>query len=163
MDKIISFVNENPMIWLYVGFMFIAVVFSIVSMRRAKAGKVDFLDNHPDAARILLNQQGYISTTIIHLYEVNDEPVQLDFKTFNKATTKESQYYSEKMKYGVLVKPGVNKLLVSYENTKPGVVHKSVTTYSDPVHVEINCAANTTYRLSYDLDTNLYSVEEVTK
>ncbi|WZU01346.1 hypothetical protein MGH68_18240 [Erysipelothrix sp. D19-032] len=49
MEKIISFVNENPMIWLYVGFMLIAVVFSIVSMRRAKAGKVDFLDNHPDA------------------------------------------------------------------------------------------------------------------
>ncbi|CAM3641209.1 hypothetical protein ERUR111494_04615 [Erysipelothrix urinaevulpis] len=159
MEKIISFMRENPFIWYYVALMLISLIIGIVSMRKAKAKKDGFLDLHPDAARLILNQKGFISSTIISVHEVNNEAVQENIAVMGKLQTKESQYFSEKMTHGLLLKPGVNKLLVSYENTRPGIMHKSVTTYSDPEYVEIECKANTRYRLNFNTDTHQFGVE----
>ncbi|MEG0327704.1 MAG: hypothetical protein RR565_03275 [Erysipelothrix sp.] len=160
MEKIQLFFKDNPYMWYYVGLVVLSIVFIVFSQMRVRKKKNEFLDLNPNAARILLNRQGFVSSVTIHIHEVNGEAVNADMKSFYGTST-ESQFFQDKTKYGIFVKPGENKLSVSYEHTRPGVMHKSVTEYTDPVQVIVNCKANATYKLSYDKDTNLYGVEEI--
>ncbi len=160
MENIQLLFKENPYMWYYVGLVVLCIVFVIFSQMRVRKKKNDFLNLHPDASRILLNRQGFVSTVTIHIHEVNGDPVQADMKSLYGTST-ESQFFQDKTKYGIFVKPGENKLSVSYEHTRPGVMYKSVTEYTDPVQVVVNCKPNATYKLSFDKDTNLYGVEEI--
>lgn len=159
MEKIQALISDNPVILYIIGICLFSVVFMVISSRKVKKGKDQFKERFPDASRIFLAQQGFKKSATVKLYEVNGEAVQAGVTGFTKSL-EHSQYFSEGTKFGYMVKPGSNIFLVSYETVKHGVIHKNTITYSDPIQVEITCAPNTNYMITFDLDENTFKVEE---
>lgn len=106
-------------------------------MLKAKRDQADaFLASHPDAARVYLQtgMKGLTSdaTTVI---DVDGEaPV----------------HFYEGRKQGILVEPGKRVLNVAYAWTRPGILHKNVTTEVEPSRQEVEVEAKKSYILGFD-------------
>jgi hypothetical protein len=115
---------------------------------RMSAGKNDFLAQYPDASKVLLASKNFlIVQENIGVATVNDEQPVL---------------FSENLiKGGFYAKPGSNKVQMIYSHTRPGIMHKTVTTTYGPTERELKVEPNKTYRLSFDRKAEDFVFEEV--
>ncbi len=124
-----------------------SLVYTFVMNAKHSARLSKFVEEHPDAVKVQIkaNKVGIIVENL-QVITVNGETPIL---------------YSEMFTTGFYLLPGKNILEVSYEWTRPGILHKSVTTYFDPCKIEVEAEPNKTYKLSYNRKQNEYVFEEV--
>lgn len=122
-----------------------------VYMRKTLAARRDradaFLSEHPDAARVFLQvgMKGLSSDAITVISVDDNAPV----------------FFSEGRKQGVLLAPGRHILEVAYAWTRPGILHKNVTTQVEPSRQEVEAEARKTYKLDFNREEEEYVFEEI--
>jgi hypothetical protein len=123
-----------------------AVVIIFVNIQNASR-TAEYLEKHPGASRVFMKYKNFlIVQEAVSVAAVNDEAPVL---------------FTEKTKSGFYVKPGENKVLLGYSHTRPGIMHKTVTTTYGPVERELNIAPHKTYSLSFNRKTEEFVFEEI--
>lgn len=120
-------------------------------MQGKKEKTEQFRRDHPEAATVYLRtglKDIYFAGTMA-VFDVDDEePIRF--------------YEGMGLKEGLLLLPGKRVLNVSYGWSRPGIIHKTVTTQIAPSKQEVEPEAGKTYRLTYDRKENVYVFSEMT-
>ncbi len=126
----------------------ISLVFNIFSYTKHNAKLAKFTEEHPQAAKVSVkaNKIGIIVENLNVLSVNGEQPLIYQEKLINT---------------GFYLLPGKNILEVSYDLSRPGILHKRVTTYYDPCKIEVEAEPNKEYKLSYDRKKEEYEFEEV--
>ena len=130
--------------------LFIAAscAYSFYMNSRNNSKKEDFLKQHPDASKVFLSSKNFlIIQDGVVVGTVNDDYPILFSEGFAKG--------------GFYAKPGGNKVMMTYTHTRPGIMHKTVTTTYGPTERELNIEPNKTYQLSFDRKAEEFVLEEV--
>ena len=104
-----------------------------------------FLSKNPNAVKIFTKTGGFIVTYSMLVKKVNDE-----FATHFKDETGE----------GVYALPGNNTIIAEYTWTRPGVLHKTVTTSTGDTTFEVELKANREYILTFDKKESTFKIDE---
>ena len=132
--------------YIYIGIVFVIGLGCTVFMyMKNKKQQGNFLEEHPNAARIFYAARGSITSEIITIYTVNGENPVL---------------FTEKMKPGVYAVPGEVELNLSFTYTRPGVMYKTVSETLGPLDLAVEVEANKDYMLSYDRKKEEFIFEE---
>jgi hypothetical protein len=114
----------------------------ILRVRKTRGNAQNFLQKHPDAAKIII--KGAASGHFAPL-KINDAPPIL---------------FNDGMKAAFYLAPGENIIEFQYTWTRPGVMHKTVTTTIGPSKVSVQAEPNKTYYISYDKKEEVCRFEE---
>ena len=112
-------------------------------MKRKKANAAQFIEDNPNAAKVFI--AGAMSGTLTVLSVNEDAP----------------NHFYEGTKQGFFLLPGENTLEVQYGWTRPGILHKTVTTTVGPNKIQVTAEANKSYHINYDKKEERYTFEEV--
>lgn len=122
------------------------IIFNIVRMRSIKNKAGAFADKNPNAAKLYLSTKAVQVTEPVQVTLVNDDhPV----------------FFMDGTKSGVYLSPGVNKLNISYVYSKPGIVHKQVTTTYGPVDINFEAEARGNYLVTFNRKQEIFEFEEI--
>lgn len=122
-------------------------IFSMIVNKKAiKKTEKSFLEKNPNAVKIYTKSGGFIIHNKMDIYNVNDE-VAVNF--------------SDEKGYGVYAIPGNNKIEVEFSWTRPGILHKKVTTSTGVVTFEVELKSNRAYILTYDKKENEFKIDEM--
>ncbi len=138
-DTLIPFVKENPFIAVWVGVVVLFIVFAIVanimkSKQRLQVAQ-DYLEKHPDAAKVLLKGHNYlIFYKVIRVSTVDGE---------------KPAFYKKGSKYGIYLSPGKHTIDALCETHRPGIIHRTVTKTYGPAQLNINATASAEYTLEF--------------
>lgn len=139
------------MVFLWGGIVILIVIFSIVAsaLRKKSMAKQagDFLSQHPDAARVYLNTKGVVTSESIVVHAVNNGAP-------NMFLDKEGQ--------GFFLTPGVQNVRLSYSYTRPGVMHRSVTKYTDEIDERMEVYAGRKYSLAFSREDKVFTLADIT-
>jgi hypothetical protein len=114
-------------------------------MRKMKASGEEFLATHPDAAKVYLTTKTFITSEAVTVYSVNgDGPVK----------------FMEGMKTGFYLLPGTSSVEVCYSYTRPGLLHKNVTSTTDVVKKDLVVDAKKSYLLGFDRSEDVFTFVE---
>ena len=69
--------------------------------------------------------------------------------------------FVEGMNYGIYLKPGNRELTVRAISTRPGILHKRVTTVWGPMKINVNIEPEKRYELRFDKKEEQFSVFEI--
>ena len=130
-----SFFSMGPYAYVVIAIFILAAVFSFVSIKMNKKALAKWLAAHPDAVKIELSSGNNVIT---------------QKQLYARVISGEAAIFNEKAKYIVCADPGDIVLEVTYTYTRPGVLHKSVTTTWGPAKVELNVERGKDYLLSFD-------------
>ena len=136
-------------LWVII-FLAVVVFFYMPYMKKQMAKKqavVDaFLAEHPEASKVFLSTgiKG-LSSDQMTVLGVDGEPPML---------------FYDGRRQGVVLLPGQHVVEVAYGWTRPGLLHKNVTTQVEPSKQEVEIEARREYLLSYDRDGEHYVFEE---
>ena len=122
--------------------MIIYIPAMIIYMSKKKKAASDFMKNHPEAAKVLIT--GAISGKLVVISVNDDAP---------------NTFYEEN-KLGFFLLPGENVIEAQYTWTRPGIMHKTVTTTIGPTKVKVTAEPNKKYYISFNKKTEEYSFEE---
>ena len=128
----------------------IAIGFGVVFFQNMmlKARQQKYLEQYPDAAKVFLKQKNFlIAYDGVGVATVDDEAAVLFSEGFTKS--------------GFYVKPGNNKVSMVYSSTRPGIMHKTVTTTYGPTDRELKIEPNKSYLLSFDKKAEDFVFEEI--
>ncbi|MDR3295023.1 MAG: hypothetical protein LBT26_04210 [Clostridiales Family XIII bacterium] len=120
----------------------IYIPFMLLYMRKKKRKAEAFLEQHPEAAKVYIT--GAVKGTLSVL-SINDGAPDTFF---------------EGVKQGFFLLPGENVLELSYSWTRPGVLHKTVTTTIGPTKIKVTAETEKSYHISYDKKDETYSFAE---
>ena len=136
MDKYLeAFFSMGVYAYIVIAIFILAAVFSFVSIKMNQKALTKWLAEHPNAVKIELSSGNNVITQK-HLYA--------------RVISGEAAIFNEKAKYIVCADPGDIVLEVTYTYTRPGVLHKTVTTTWGPAKVELNVEKGKDYLLSFD-------------
>lgn len=136
MDKYLeAFFSMGVYAYVVIAIFILAAVFSFVSIKMNKKALTKWLAEHPNAVKIELSSGNNIIT---------------QKQLYARVISGEAAIFSEKAKYIVCADPGDIVLEVTYTYTRPGVLHKNVTTTWGPAKVELNVEKGKDYLLSFD-------------
>lgn len=136
MDKYLeAFFSMGVYAYVVIAIFILAAVFSFVSIKMNKKALTKWLAEHPNAVKIELSSGNNIIT---------------QKQLYARVISGEAAIFSEKAKYIVCADPGDIVLEVTYTYTRPGVLHKNVTTTWGPAKVELNVEKGKEYLLSFD-------------
>ena len=139
-------VQQNLYIFCIMGAaMVISLIYAIIRSKKMKADGANFLTKHPDAARVYLTAKALVTTEAVTVYTVDDAP---------------PSRFLESGKNGFYLAPGQSKVSISYSYTRPGVLHKTVTTSTDVVEKVLEVEANRSYILGFDRKAECFTFEE---
>lgn len=116
-------------------------------MDKKKKIAQDYLAKHPDAAKVYLKtgMKSWYSSEVTTVFFVNgEEPV----------------HFYEGMSQGILLLPGRNVLDVAAGSTRPGILHKNVTTQVEPSKQEVEAEPGKSYTLGFNFKEEHYVFEE---
>lgn len=117
-------------------------------INRKKGDALQYKREHPEAATVYLKtgMASLFTSETITVLEVNGaEPV----------------LFYEGTKQGFFLLPGKSVIEVECSWTRPGVVHKNVTTQIAPSKQEVEAEAGKQYRLGFDREAKTYVFEEL--
>lgn len=120
-------------------------------MQGQKEKTEQFQRDHPEAARVYLRtgiKDLYFGGTMTVFNVDDEEPIR-----FHEGLG---------LKEGLLLLPGKHTLEVAYGWSRPGLVHKTVTTQIAPSKQEVEAEAGKTYRLTFDRSEKVYVFSEMT-
>ena len=136
MDKYLeAFFSMGVYAYVVIAIFILAAVFSFVSIKMNKKALTKWLAEHPNAVKIELSSGNNVIT---------------QKQLYARVISGEAAIFSEKAKYIVCADPGDIVLEVTYTYTRPGVLHKTVTTTWGPAKVELNVEKGKEYLLSFD-------------
>ena len=136
MDKYLeAFFSMGVYAYIVIAIFILAAVFSFVSIKMNKKALAKWLSAHPNAVKIELSSGNNVIT---------------QKQLYARVISGEAAIFNEKAKYIVCADPGDIVLEVTYTYTRPGVLHKTVTTTWGPAKVELNVERGKDYLLSFD-------------
>ena len=107
-----------------------------------------FLQENPGASKLFTKNKSIgIITQTIEILKVDDN--------------ESSSVFVEGMKYGIYLKPGNRELTVRATSTRPGILHKRVTTVWGPMKINVNIEPDKTYELRFDKKEEQFSIHEI--
>ncbi|MDR1541188.1 MAG: hypothetical protein LBU32_24975 [Clostridiales bacterium] len=145
MEQIISVVQANfyPIIGISVVTV-ASLIFSFSYMMRMKAQGNEFLKEHPDAAKVYLTVKALITSEVVTVHTVDGRS---PFR------------FAEGGKSGFYLTPGQTEVQISYSYTRPGVLHKNVTTSTGVVDKVLEVEANKKYLLGFNRKEKQFTFE----
>ena len=136
MDKYLeAFFSMGVYAYFVIAIFILAAVFSFVSIKMNQKALTKWLAEHPNAVKIELSSGNNVIT---------------QKQLYARVISGEASIFNEKAKYIVCADPGDIVLEVTYTYTRPGVLHKTVTTTWGPAKVELNVEKGKDYLLSFD-------------
>ena len=144
-EQITKVIQENIYVF---GVMVLATIISIsyaiIKNKKMKKDGANFLQLHPDAARVYLTSKALITSEAVTVYTVNGEA---------------PSRFTDSGKTGFYLVPGSSKVSISYTYTRPGVLHKTVTTSTDVVEKILETEPNRSYMLGFDREAETFTFE----
>jgi len=143
MEQIIELLKTN---W-YIPLIFAAGILYMIFMNVFRKKKTkDYSKNHPNAVRVFLGIKGGITSDIIQVITVDGALPD----TFVSGT-----------KTGVFLLPGTHELELEHSHSRPGVMHKTVTTSTGMVKRRFAVEEGKAYTLSFDREEHEFVIEEL--
>ena len=147
-SQIIQIIQDNIYIFsVMLIVMIVSITYAIIKNKSMKKKGASFLELHPDAARVYLTSKALITSEAVTVYTVNGE---------------EPGRFTDKGKTGFYVVPGNVTVEVSYTYTRPGVLHKTVTTSTDVVEKVLETKPHQSYILGFDRKAECFTFENFT-
>ena len=130
-----AFFSMGVYAYVVIAIFILAGIFSFVSIKMNQKALTKWLAEHPNAVKIELSSGNNVIT---------------QKQLYARVISGEAAIFNEKAKYIVCADPGDIVLEVTYTYTRPGVLHKTVTTTWGPAKVELNVEKGKDYLLSFD-------------
>lgn len=140
-----QFFSMGVYAYFFIGFVVVAIIFSIASMRFHKNAKSKWLSSHPDAVMVSLK-------TGLNWITEKDLTA--------RVISGEAAVFLEKGRYAVYSMPGDTVLEVTYTYTRPGVLHKRVSTTWGPAKVSLHLERDKQYALTFNREKEEFVLEE---
>lgn len=140
-----SFFSMGVYAYFVIGFFILAFIFMIISLIYNKNARAKWLAAHPGAVKVALET----GTNLI---------TQKDL--YARVISGEGKAFVEKGHYIILAMPGQLVLEVRYSYTRPGVLHKNVTTTWGPSRIELQLESGKNYALSFDRKEEQFKLQE---
>jgi hypothetical protein len=120
-------------------------VFNMFRMKKLKSSNQNFLQAHPNAAKVYLTARALITSEAVTVISVDGEGPQL---------------FMEGGKSGFYAIPGSRSVEMQYTYNRPGVLHKNVMTTYGPAKKELQIESGKSYILGFNRDTESFTFEE---
>ena len=147
MEAIRQLIETNGYYLLFIPAVIIVwALWMVFYMKKRKAAEQDYLGKYPDAAKVYLTAKALITSEAVSIHLVNGENPAL---------------FAEGGKSGFYIKPGENVIDISYSYTRPGVIHKNVTTTRGNVQQQLTVEPRKSYMLGFDRDQEHFTFEEI--
>lgn len=143
-------------VYLYVGIFVVFVIiyqfFIFRYMNKRKKETLEWLEKNPKAAKIYIGKTSSLLGSIftpsgIRLIAIDDNHPMTSF--------------TEGFKQGFYLTPGKHRITSSFEKTRPGFFHKTVTTQYAATTQEVEVEGEKTYIYSFDKKNEQYTFTEV--
>lgn len=129
------------------GFMAFYLIAMILYMRYKKNQGKNWEAQNPHGSKIYIKSKSIVvKTDGIYIHSVDGE----------KPLT-----FVEGTKTGLYVLPGKHVIEATFTSSRPGIVHKTVTTSYGPLKVEVHIESRKAYGLSFNEDSQGFEFEEV--
>jgi hypothetical protein len=126
----------------------ISVVFNVTKFKSLKKTKQNYLEKHPDAVKVYLSLKTLVALGSVTVHSVDgDEPA----------------FFMENVKRGFYAMPGNRMVEMSYSQSRPGIIHKSVTKTYGPYKKELIIEPNKNYLLGFDGGQETFTFVETDK
>lgn len=140
--------DKNIMFYYIAAVIIIGIGGTLLSKYFTNKSANNFLKENPGASKLFTKNTSIgIITQTIEILKVDDN--------------ESSSVFVEGMKYGIYLKPGNRELTVRATATRPGILHKRVTTVWGPMKINVNIEPEKTYELRFDKKEEQFSVFEI--
>lgn len=140
---------SSKLILIYGGIFSLFAIFSIVSYFMNKKAMLksgdEFLSKHPNAVKVFTKSGGFIVKNIMNVIKVNGEYATL---------------FQNKEGEGFYALPGNNEIVAEFSWTRPGVLHKTVTTSTGETTFEVELKSGRDYILTFDKKESTFKIDE---
>ena len=147
MDFLNQFGPAKYYILAIAGFCVVYYIVAFFFAKKRKAAAKDWLAENPDASKV------YIQSKLNVIVESHLTVLSVDGDA--------PRTFTEGLKTGFYLKPGVHTVESTYETTRPGVVHKTVTDVYGPSKQEIEVEAGKRYDYGFDPKEKSYTFSEL--
>ena len=140
--------DKNIMFYYIAGVIIVGIGGTLLSKYFTNKNANKFLQENPGASKLFTKNKSIgIITQTIEILKVDDN--------------ESSSVFVEGMKYGIYLKPGNRELTVRATTTRPGILHKRVTTVWGPMKINVNIEPEKRYELRFDKKEEQFSVVEI--
>ncbi|CAM3489212.1 hypothetical protein [Pseudostreptobacillus hongkongensis] len=140
--------DKNIMFYYIAGVIIVGIGGTLLSKYFTNKSANKFLEENPGASKLFTKNNSIgIMTQTIEILKVDDN--------------ESSSVFVEGMKYGIYLKPGNRELTVRATTTRPGILHKRVTTVWGPMKINVNIEPEKRYELRFDKKEEQFSVVEI--
>lgn len=140
--------DKNIMFYYIAAVIIIGIGGTLLSKYFTNKNSNKFLQENPGASKLFTKNKSIgITSQTIEILKVDDN--------------ESSSVFVEGMKYGIYLKPGNRELTVRATSTRPGILHKRVTTVWGPMKINVNIEPEKTYELRFDKKEEQFSIHEI--
>ena len=140
--------DKNIMFYYIAAVIIVGIGGTLLSKYFTNKNSNKFLQENPGASKLFTKNKSIgITSQTIEILKVDDN--------------ESSSVFVEGMKYGMYLKPGNRELTVRATSTRPGILHKRVTTVWGPMKINVNIEPEKRYELRFDKKTEQFSVFEI--
>ncbi|WP_455514520.1 hypothetical protein [Pseudostreptobacillus sp.] len=140
--------DKNIMFYYIAAVIIVGIGGTLLSKYFTNKNSNKFLQENPGASKLFTKNKSIgIITQTIEILKVDDN--------------ESSSVFVEGMKYGIYLKPGNRELTVRATSTRPGILHKRVTTVWGPMKINVNIEPDKTYELRFDKKEEQFSIHEI--
>lgn len=140
--------DKNIMFYYIAAVIIVGIGGTLLSKYFTNKNSNKFLQENPGASKLFTKNKSIgIITQTIEILKVDDN--------------ESSSVFVEGMKYGIYLKPGNRELTVRATSTRPGILHKRVTTVWGPMKINVNIEPEKTYELRFDKKEEQFSIHEI--
>ena len=140
--------DKNIMFYYIAAVIIVGIGGTLLSKYFTNKNANKFLQENPGASKLFTKNKSIgIITQTIEILKVDDN--------------ESSSVFVEGMKYGIYLKPGNRELTVRATSTRPGILHKRVTTVWGPMKINVNIELDKTYELRFDKKEEQFSIHEI--
>lgn len=140
--------DKNIMFYYIAGVIIVGIGGTLLSKYFTNKNSNKFLQENPGASKLFTKNKSIgITSQTIEILKVDDN--------------ESSSVFVEGMKYGIYLKPGNRELTVRATSTRPGILHKRVTTVWGPMKINVNIEPEKTYELRFDKKEEQFSIHEI--
>lgn len=140
--------DKNIMFYYIAAVIIVGIGGTLLSKYFTNKNSNKFLQENPGASKLFTKNKSIgITSQTIEILKVDDN--------------ESSSVFVEGMKYGIYLKPGNRELTVRATTTRPGILHKRVTTVWGPMKINVNIEPEKTYELRFDKKEEQFSIHEI--
>lgn len=140
--------DKNIMFYYIAAVIIVGIGGTLLSKYFTNKNSNKFLQENPGASKLFTKNKSIgITSQTIEILKVDDN--------------ESSSVFVEGMKYGIYLKPGDRELTVRATSTRPGILHKRVTTVWGPMKINVNIEPEKTYELRFDKKEEQFSIHEI--